>query len=90
MSKEMFIILIGALLVVQTQFGIPVSWHTILTIVLGLLLVLLGFMFRTETLTRGAKASRSLPFKESDFSESHTPVASPLTHDRKEGIGSFN
>ena len=35
MSKEMLVIALGVLLVVQTQFGIPDSWHTTLVVVLG-------------------------------------------------------
>lgn len=82
--------MIGALLVVQTQFGIPDSWHTTLVVVLGMALVLVGFLQRTEALNRGAKTSRSLPFKESTYTQPQSPVSSTLSHDRKEGIGSLN
>jgi hypothetical protein len=90
MSKEILIIVVGIFLIIQTQFGIPDSWHTWLVVVLGIVLILLGFFQRTEALTRGAKVSRSLPFKESAFTDSTQSVAPEIHHDRKEGIGSFN
>jgi hypothetical protein len=90
MSKEILIIVIGALLVVQTQFGIPDSWHTTLVVLLGFSLVLVGFLQRTDALSHGAKASRSLPFKESSYAQPQPPAVPTLSHDRKEGIGSLN
>jgi protein-S-isoprenylcysteine O-methyltransferase Ste14 len=90
MSKEIVVVVLGALLVIQTQFGITIFWHNTLVMVTGLVLVFIGILQRTELLKRGNRTSPSLPFKESNVPETHASAAHLSGHDRKEGIRSFN
>jgi hypothetical protein len=86
MSKEMLVIAIGLLLVVQTQFGVPDSWHTALVVFSGIVCILLGFFLRTEALARGGKGSSRQTFVENT---SHL-TAEQHGNERKEGITSLN
>jgi hypothetical protein len=51
MSKEMAIIALGVWVVIMPYLGIYRSWLTVLMVVTGLGLVVLGFLLRGEKLT---------------------------------------
>ena len=88
MSKETWVIILGIAIAVMPYLGFPSSWKTVLFVLLGLTLVLIGFLLRTETLSRSGGAYAPTvhqPFVEN----SHVPVAD-ANHDRKEGITSLN
>ncbi len=88
MSKEMTVIVLGVLLVIQTQFGIPDSWHTFLVVFFGGALVVTGFFLRTETLARGDHSHEHAPFV--DNTAAQPPAPETHSYDRKEGITSLN
>lgn len=83
MSKEMSVIVLGIVIVIIPQLGIPGSWRTVLLTLAGLCLIGLGLYLRSESLGRGDGAStrnRSNLFVQSQ---------EPVSHD-KEGITSLN
>jgi hypothetical protein len=82
------VIVLGFLLVAQTQFGVPDSWHTFLVVFFGGALVVTGFFLRTEALARGDRSHEHEPFV--DNAASSAPEAHQSHHDRKEGITSLN
>ncbi len=86
MSKEMLVISLGVLLIVQTQFGIPDSWHTGVVVFSGIAIILLGFFLRTDALSRGHKRA-----EHQTFVENTAPgTADTHSYDRKERINSLN
>jgi sulfite exporter TauE/SafE len=89
MSKEMSIIIIGVWLVALPYLGIPLAWKTFLFILTGLLLMIIGFLMRGETLSRGPKHSLHHPFVESNTTHI---VQDYSTHEQKhtEGFTSLN
>lgn len=66
MSKEMDVILLGLVIIVTPFLGIPGSWKTVVIVIAGLGVMLLGFLLRGQLLTRsGHTASpESHPFVE--------------------------
>jgi hypothetical protein len=88
MSKEVTVIVLGFLLVIQTQFGIPDAWHTFLVVFLGGALVVTGFFLRTEALARGDHPHEHAPFVDNTAAAPETHQ--PHHYDRKEGITSLN
>ncbi len=64
MSKEMAIILLGALMVITPHLGIPGSWKGIIFLVGGLAIAGIGFLLRGEALSRGTGRSEHQPFVE--------------------------
>ncbi len=77
---------LGILVVLMPYLGVPSSWKTVLLVVSGIVVVLLGFFLRTEALSRSGKHSRHRPFVEN----SSSPMPHESHHDRKEGITSLN
>ena len=65
MSKETGIILLGVLVLITPYLGIPGSWKTLLLLLAGVAIMLVGFLMRGETLSRGVEGSESHPFVES-------------------------
>jgi hypothetical protein len=69
MSKEMTLIILGLLVSALPFLGIYSSWKTPLFVVAGLFVMLIGFLLRGETLSKGngIKASQleHKPFVES-------------------------
>jgi hypothetical protein len=53
MSKEVLVIVLGMVTAVSPFLGLPGDWRTILTVILGLGLSMVGFFLRSETLERG-------------------------------------
>lgn len=77
------------IIVVRTLLGIPGSWQTVVFVVTGVLLAVIGFLLRGEALSRaGAHAARPDRGAAYTFVE-NTPAAS-AAHDHKEGITSLN
>lgn len=85
MSKEMTVIALGVWLIVLTQLGIPGAWKTILLVLTGLGLMVLGFLLRTEA-THG-DAGRT---DHGTFVENGTMMGAQTLHEQKSGIHSLN
>lgn len=85
MSKEMLVIALGIWIVIVPYLGIPSSWKTILFVLSGLGLVLVGFFLRTEALARGDSRREHQPFVDNS-----APTSEPRPYERKEGITSLN
>ena len=62
MSKEMTIIVLGIFVAITPSLGIPSGPKSILLFALGIIIALLGFLLRGETLSRGIGDSESHPF----------------------------
>lgn len=78
MSKEMGIIVLGLLVIaIRTLSGLPGEWQTMLLVVCGGAIAVLGFLLRGEALSRGTSAHRN--FVENSSSEK-----------RQEGTESFS
>jgi hypothetical protein len=90
MSKEMMVIALGLwIIVVRTLLGIPGSWQTAVFIVTGVLLAIIGFLLRGESLSRAGTHS-ARPERSSSYTfVENTPPAS-AAHEHKEGITSLN
>jgi hypothetical protein len=84
MSKEMAVIALGIWVIIIPYLGVPGSWRTALIVVTGIGLILLGFYLRAEALSRTGRRGHS------SFVEHVPHAAQEHTHERKEGIGSFN
>ncbi len=61
MSKEMAIVALGVWVVVLPYLGIYRSWLTILMVLTGIALMVLGFLLRGETIAKEHKAHRDTP-----------------------------
>ena len=85
MSKETTIIVLGLWVVVLPYLGIYRSWLAALMVLTGLALMLVGFLLRGETLSRGSSGSPDHPFVEND-----ADPAEPAPHEHHEGITSLN
>ena len=72
MSKEMWVIALGALMVVNPYLGVPNSWHTFFAVVGGAIILLLGFVLRGESVSHEghAKESRGHHFVENSSASS--------------------
>jgi hypothetical protein len=64
MSKEMTVIVLGLLVAALPYLGIPGSLRTMLLVLIGLGLALIGFLLRGETLSGETKISSRHPFVE--------------------------
>lgn len=86
MSKEMAVIVLGIWTLVVPYLGVPGTWRTVILVATGAVLMVLGFLLRAETLSRGGSraAHGRTPFVES--TASHNQRA----HEQQEGIHSFN
>ena len=87
MSKEMGVIALGIFVVIQPYLGIPNSWHTFLSVVAGVAIMVLGFLLRGEALSEGTR-----PHKHNSFVESGQPTHTPAPYENshQEGITSLN
>lgn len=60
MSKEMGIIVLGlAIIAIRTLSGLPGEWQTMLLVVCGGAVAVLGFLLRGEALSRGTFSNRN-------------------------------
>lgn len=70
MSKEMWIIALGVVVVLAPQLGLPGSLRTLILTLCGAAIAIIGFMLRGEQLSRNGLSRRgSLPFVENDHTE---------------------
>lgn len=92
MSKEMLVIVLGVVVILtRTMLGIPGEWQTIVLVVCGAALVVVGFLLRGESISR-ASAPRAVPGRSTHTFAEHLPERPDPTpaHDHKEGITSLN
>lgn len=88
MSKEMSVIALGVfVIVIRTVLGVPGEWQTVLFILTGIALVVVGFLLRGESISRHASA-RVVQTRSYSFVESSPEAVT--THEHKEGITSLN
>ena len=80
MSKETTVILLGALVVIVPYLGVPSSWRTLALIVIGIALMIVGFMLRGKS----QATPGSYPFAERD-----THATDTHSHDQ-ERVTSLN
>ncbi|OGG57823.1 hypothetical protein A2765_03420 [Candidatus Kaiserbacteria bacterium RIFCSPHIGHO2_01_FULL_56_24] len=64
MSKEMTVIALGILVMLSPYLGIPGHWRTLLVVILGAALALIGFLLRGEQIRRGSTPTDRHPFVE--------------------------
>lgn len=88
MSKETTVVVLGVWAVVLPYLGVPRTWLTMLLVLTGLGLIVLGFLLRAEMLSRGARRNPHNHFVE-HMPHGETPVAQE-SHERKERINSLN
>lgn len=93
MSKEMAVIALGVLVILTRTFlGIPGSWQTVLLVVSGVGLVILGFLLRGEAIGRQARvaprASQRVSYPYAD-NLTEEPATAPEPHEER-GITSLN
>ena len=87
----MTVIVLGIAVIVAPYLGFPGSWRTLILVVLGAAVAIVGFLLRGEALRRlpgqGGAATHA------NFVE-RAPIqgatAHPPPHEHKEGITSFN
>jgi len=89
MSKEVAVITLGIWAIIMPYLGIPRAWLTMLLVLTGLGLMVLGFLLRAEALSRGPRpVNRHSPFVE------HIPHTEKEVHqenhERKERLNSLN
>lgn len=53
MSKEALVILLGVVIVLLPFLGLPGTWRTVLMVLVGAAIVLIGVLLRSEALGRG-------------------------------------
>ena len=53
MSKEVLLIVLGVWIALVPFMGFPGSWRTVIMIVVGLCIAVVGFFLRSEALSRG-------------------------------------
>ncbi len=64
MSKEMSIILLGIWLIIVPYLGVPSFWRTVLIVLSGIVIAIMGLLMRGETLSRGTVRNKNHPFIE--------------------------
>lgn len=66
MSKEMTLIVLGLLTAVLPFLGFPGSWRTVLFVLMGLAVAVIGFLLRARALARGDEAGMRQTYTESE------------------------
>ena len=89
MSKEMAIIALGVWLFIVPYLGVPGSWRTVLLLLTGVALVVLGLFLRADSLWVRSRRSEHNTFVENGFA-SAPPHGGNHEHELKEGIGPLN
>lgn len=88
MSKEMMVIALGLwIIIVRTLLGVPGEWQTVIFVITGVLLAVIGFLLRGEALSRATHRNRHAQSAAYPFVENAPASAS---HEHKEGITSLN
>lgn len=88
MSKETSVIVIGLWVLVMPYLGIYRSWLTVLMVLTGLGLILIGFLLRGESIARPRRTGRPSP--DQSFIESDASLPPHHPHEHQEGLQSFN
>jgi len=90
MSKETAVIVLGLWVVVLPYLGIYRSWLSILMVLTGIALMLIGFLLRGESLAR-TPGQGGLRHSDHSFVENEPPAPeAPAAHEHHEGISSLN
>lgn len=88
MSKETAVVALGVWAIVLPYLGVPRVWLTILMVITGIGLIVIGFLLRAEVLSRGRHhATRHATFVESIPEETAHHEGN---HEHKERINSLN
>ncbi len=94
MSKEMSIIALGVWVIIMPYLGIYRSWLTVLMVLTGVVLMVLGFLLRGETITRenhnSPKSPRRPRKQHMPFEESAPVVSHDYSTEDHTTIGSLN
>lgn len=84
MSKEMTIVALGIWVMVVPYLGVPGSWRTVILVLTGVGIAIVGFLLRGEALSRGHARGRAT------FIEHMAEPAHSETHDHQEGTSTLN
>lgn len=76
MSKEMSLIALGIWVVIVPYLGVPSSWRTVLLVLTGLAVAIIGFLLRGEALAEGSSRAPRRRAEDS-FVESVPPRPEP-------------
>ena len=94
MSKEVAIIALGVWVIIIPYLGVPMSWRTVLLVLTGIAVMVLGFLLRSETLAGrpGSRLRAGAPFVEHvpDRAPDASAASHEVRHDHQEGINSLN
>jgi hypothetical protein len=74
MSRDMTLIVLGLLTIVIPYTGFPSSWRTLLLVLIGLAVAVIGFLMRGQTLSKPKKTTE----QHSSFQESVRPAQEPI------------
>lgn len=85
MSKEMTIIALGVWVVIVPYLGFPGPWRTGILVMTGLCVVVVGFLLRAQTISKGTHRDNNHLFVENT-----TEKQDQDSHDHKERINSLN
>jgi len=87
MSKEMSVMLLGVAVVILPYLGVPSAWRTLLLVLVGLTLIIIGFLLRAHGMRGSGKNSLHHSFVENDTAKITHDYSQ---HEHKEGITSLN
>jgi hypothetical protein len=92
MSKEMSIIALGVWVIIMPYLGIYRSWLTVLMVLTGIALMVLGFLLRGETIAREHHAPKSprRPRKSHVTFEENSPAPNHDDSQEHSTIGPLN
>lgn len=91
MSKEMSVILLGVAVVILPYLGVPSAWRTLLLVLAGITLIIIGVLLRAQGMVRSNRNSphhsfvENVPAQAQDIQPAHHPM-----HEHKEGLTSLN
>ena len=86
MSKEAGVILLGVFSVILPFLGFPSSWRTAMLVFAGIGLIVIGFLLRTEALSRMGRSGSGTAGPRHSFVENGAASsdASTIMHEREE------
>jgi hypothetical protein len=95
MSKELSVILLGVAVIVVAYSGFPAPWRMLLLLLIGLAIIIIGFLLRApSSAAHAGKSSPYHPFVENlpagQAGDTTHPAHDHTTHEHKEGITSLN
>lgn len=90
MSKETGIIVLGVWVVIVPYLGVPGSWRTVLLVLSGAGIAVLGFLLRGEAMSKGPRAHSRGRRASHSFVEHIPPTAETPAEPLHEGINSLN